>query len=293
MPSVPASATVGFRVGGVFKGQRTSDCSDSLSGHTSLTPGACRRSLDMAQLKGMRALLVEDNLINQTVARKMLTSLDIHCTVASNGLEAVQNIERIIQATSSAGTTAVEGGAAPPAPSAPTPSQAPSGPIRAQPTSELASIGEKTVMGGYWQWVGDGPPTTAAPTLAPYPNPPAASVSAPATAPSSKPPSAAASSPQPSDQMFDLILMDMLMPIMGGLDATRAIRQLGCDVPILAMTANASDKDRDQCRSAGMDGFLSKPVLKDRLAGSILEVTATNRRRKRLRSLAESQHEGC
>lgn len=41
-------------------------------------------------------------------------------------------------------------------------------------------------------------------------------------------------------------------------------------MPIVAMTANASDRDRDECLSSGMDGFLSKPVLKDRLAEAIM-----------------------
>ncbi len=42
------------------------------------------------------------------------------------------------------------------------------------------------------------------------------------------------------------------MPVLGGVDATRAIRRLGCAVPILAMTANASERDREECRAAGM-----------------------------------------
>jgi CheY-like chemotaxis protein len=75
---------------------------------------------------------------------------------------------------------------------------------------------------------------------------------------------------------YDLILMDMSMPVMGGVEATRAIRQLpdglSSRVPILAMTANALDKDRDECRAAGMDGFLCKPVLRDRLTEAMLQV---------------------
>ena len=49
------------------------------------------------------------------------------------------------------------------------------------------------------------------------------------------------------------------------------------DTPIIAMTANASDKDRDECLDAGMDGFLSKPVLKDRLSEAILSVISGRR----------------
>ncbi|NDY93180.1 PAS domain S-box protein [Ideonella livida] len=62
---------------------------------------------------------------------------------------------------------------------------------------------------------------------------------------------------------FDLILMDMQMPVMDGLHATARIRAAeapGQHIPIVAMTANAFDEDRRQCLQAGMDDFLPKPV---------------------------------
>jgi CheY-like chemotaxis protein len=63
-------------------------------------------------------------------------------------------------------------------------------------------------------------------------------------------------------QPWDLVLMDMQMPVMGGLDATRLIRSgeaAGQRTPIVAMTANAMASDRQACLDAGMDDHLAKP----------------------------------
>ena len=57
-----------------------------------------------------------------------------------------------------------------------------------------------------------------------------------------------------------LILMDMQMPVVDGVEATRMLRGLGCDTPIVALTANVMQKHRDQFTEAGCSGFLSKPI---------------------------------
>lgn len=67
----------------------------------------------------------------------------------------------------------------------------------------------------------------------------------------------------------DLILMDLKMPVMDGLEATRLIKAKTPDLPIIALTANAFDSDRHAALEAGCDDFLSKPVNADRCIQTI------------------------
>ncbi len=80
------------------------------------------------------------------------------------------------------------------------------------------------------------------------------------------------------EQSFDLILMDVQMPEMGGFEATALIREkekrTGRHIPIIAMTAHAMAGDRERCVAVGMDDYLSKPVAALSLLSLVLRYGA-------------------
>lgn len=78
-------------------------------------------------------------------------------------------------------------------------------------------------------------------------------------------------------QRFDLVLMDIRMPEMDGLEATRQLRERGYsaeDLPIVALTANSSADDIENCRRTGMQGHLSKPLAFEKLRAALVEFGA-------------------
>jgi CheY-like chemotaxis protein len=84
-------------------------------------------------------------------------------------------------------------------------------------------------------------------------------------------------------QDFDLVFMDVRMPVMDGLSATRAIRALGgnwAHIPIVALTANAFAEDKQACHRAGMNGFLTKPISVDALEAAQKRWTQTSKQAK-------------
>ncbi len=80
-----------------------------------------------------------------------------------------------------------------------------------------------------------------------------------------------------SKQAFDLVFMDLQMPVMDGQEATERIRRQqrisGMRVPIIAMTAHAMAGDRERCLAAGMDDYISKPIGRDELAAVVARNT--------------------
>ena len=77
-------------------------------------------------------------------------------------------------------------------------------------------------------------------------------------------------------EKFDVILMDIQMPYMDGLEAQKKIKSSGNFVPILAVTASSQREEKNKILEAGFAGFISKPLDKDFLFSSILNVTQKN-----------------
>jgi len=83
-----------------------------------------------------------------------------------------------------------------------------------------------------------------------------------------------------SKKKYDLIFMDMRMPNMDGLESTRKIRAFGFDRPIIALTANAFDDDRNACFDSGMNDFMTKPVSAEELSEMVRNWTEPEAERK-------------
>lgn len=83
-----------------------------------------------------------------------------------------------------------------------------------------------------------------------------------------------------SKKKYDLIFMDMRMPNMDGLESTRKIRAFGFDRPIIALTANAFDDDRNACFDSGMNDFMTKPVSAEELSEMVSNWTKPEAERK-------------
>ncbi|MCX7166665.1 MAG: response regulator, partial [Rhodocyclales bacterium] len=78
---------------------------------------------------------------------------------------------------------------------------------------------------------------------------------------------------------YDIVLMDVQMPVMGGYEATRRIRELAPGLPIIGQTANAFAEDRDKCLAVGMAAHIAKPIDPQALVKLVLQLVEARRNR--------------
>jgi hypothetical protein len=76
---------------------------------------------------------------------------------------------------------------------------------------------------------------------------------------------------------FDIVLMDIQMPVMDGYEATRRILELAPGLPIIGQTAHAFDEERDKCLAAGMLAHIAKPIDPQALVRLVLRILAVRR----------------
>ncbi|MDP1524562.1 MAG: response regulator [Rhodocyclaceae bacterium] len=99
-------------------------------------------------------------------------------------------------------------------------------------------------------------------------------------------------------ECYDVVLMDMQMPVMGGIEATQLIRADEAEhgktrVPIMAMTANAMQGDREACLDAGMNDYISKPITQHELANKLRQLTSTTSASRQITESPAVPEAGC